>query len=137
LGWFLPFGFIKNGHNLGWALARLYKKQNMLVGVLLDLHYSDVGAQYLNGMVRRIVGTLCGMGADLIVSTTTCPLIGNSLRRNRFLHRATLPALLWPGAHRTPDEPVRLSLLLGDGGFRPLPTAAEYSTLVCITPPDN
>jgi hypothetical protein len=128
-GWFLPFGFAEQGRILGWALARVYQKNHALFGILLDLRYSDAGAAHLGRIVRAIVGTLCGMGVESIWTATTCPRLGAALRRNRFLRRAPLPALVWPGVQEIADEPVRLSLLRADDGLVPLPTASEYATL--------
>jgi hypothetical protein len=125
LGSFVPFGFIDREQRLGWALARLYRRNDRLFGILLDLRYSAAAVPRLPLLVQSIVATLRGMGAVSVVTTTTCAAVGAALCRRRFLRRGPVPALIWPGAHKLPDEAVRISLLRGDGGMLPLPTAAE------------
>ena len=114
---------------VGWVLTRVFTKDGLRVGELLEVFLDDEFRSSYRDLVAAASSTLRGFDLDLVLATTNCPDTTDALKRLRFRPDHQSPVFIWWGKETAPEGPVLVDGAISDHAFFPVPSAEEATKL--------
>ena len=118
-GPFVILHFIVSGALRGWAILRRYESEGQCGVRLVDVYAPRPDVPLYTWMVSESLLAAAEMRPASVDTLTTCPILRDALRRNRFLDMGPVPIHLWPAGLAGPFEPLHLVHHASDGPLIP------------------
>jgi hypothetical protein len=120
LGHYVPLYFAVGERVVGFALLRAYPTEHGCDVEILDLYAPEPDASLYAWMVSEVALRGAGFAPGVVATSTTCPLVEQALRRNRFVRTSAVPVQFsLPGGAELPG-PILIGSNTSDVPFNPL-----------------
>lgn len=120
-GSFHILSFVRDTALRGWTLGRLYPTAAGTETALVDVYAPRPDVPTYAWMVSETVRELARHRPRRIVALTTCRVLEQALRANRFVKRGTVPVHFWSQDREPPRLPMHLARNAADWSFLPYP----------------
>lgn len=119
VGHFVPLYFAVGDELVGWSLLRVYSAPDGCDAELVECFAPRPDVDLYTWFVSETAARAVSFGPGMLGACTTCPLLGEALRRNGFLPTGRNPVQLWwPGGGRF-GAPVLIGSNSGDSPLVP------------------
>ena len=122
MGNYLPFRFEIDGELRGWALGRLVDTDEGRIASLLDCFAPRPTPELYTWMISEVLLTLAESNPALVRAATTCPILSEALKNNRFRPWKAMAIDCWSKEPVFPSEDLLLGLDTADEAFLPYPS---------------
>jgi hypothetical protein len=99
IGHFVPLCFAQAGSLVGWALLRILPTPNGCDAELIECFAPRPSPDLYTWMVSEAATLAAAFAPGMLGAQTTCPMLAEALRRNRFRRTIANPVQLWWPAH--------------------------------------
>jgi hypothetical protein len=113
-GHFVPLAFAIDERLVGFALLRVHEAARGRAAELVEVFAPEPSADLYTWMISEAATRAAGFGPEFVSATTTCPLVEQALRRNRFLRTGTAPVQFRLGEGDALPEPLFVGSNTGD-----------------------
>jgi Acetyltransferase (GNAT) family len=126
-GRFVILQFLLEGELRGWTLLRIHGSENQPAVTLVEAYAPRPSEALYEWMISESMLRAAEYHPMAVDTQTSCPILRQALRRNRFLDTGLIPVHVWPSSLSGALEPVHLVCNASDGALFPYPAVDAES----------
>lgn len=122
VGHFVPLYFVRGDVLVGWVLLRIHSGATGCNAEILECFAPEPDPALYTWMVSEAATRAAAFAPDKLGAQTTCPMLAEALRRNRFVRTRSNPVQLWWPARDGLPTPAAIGSNTNDSAIVSLPT---------------